>query len=218
MQTDGYGCILNSMNNMKPDKITTILLADVRPLEDAALFAQYLSGVNPERQRDIRKKRFARDRLLSLGGGVLLELLPAQWGIEAEIRHDGQGKPFAAQHPEMFLSLTHAYPYAAAMICDAPCGLDIESRSRNLAAISRRCYTAREMQYAGQAPGRITDIWCRKECIVKAHGLRDLRKIDTFAIPADYEYLSLPLPGYSFEILKKQGAYRFCVVRLDGKL
>ena len=82
------------MNNRKHGKQTTILLADVRPLEDASLFAQYLSGVNAERQRDIQQKRVPEDRRLSLGGGVLLNLLLAQWEIESEILHDPQGKPF----------------------------------------------------------------------------------------------------------------------------
>lgn len=205
------------MNNRKHGNQTTILLADVRPLEDASLFAQYLSGVNAERQRDIQQKRFPEDRRLSLGGGVLLNLLLAQWEIESEVLHDPQGKPFVEHHPEIFVSLTHAYPYAAAMICDAPCGLDIESRQRDLKAISRRCFNVRERQYAGEDPGRITDIWCRKECVIKFRGLQDVRRIDTFAIPADYEYLSLPLPGYSFEILKKQGDYRFFTVRLHGQ-
>ena len=53
--------------------------------------------------------------------------------------------------------------------------------------------------------------------MIKFRGLQDVRRIDTFAIPADYEYLSLPLPGYSFEILKKQGDYRFFTVRLHGQ-
>lgn len=203
------------MNYTKNCKQTTILLADVRALENPSLFAQYLSGVNAERQRDIQQKRFAEDRLLSLGGGVLLNLLLAQWEIASEILHDGQGKPFVEHHPEIFVSLTHAYPYAAAMICDAPCGLDIESRDRDLEAISRRYYNIREKQYAGEDPARITDIWCRKECFIKFCKPQDVRRIDTFAIPAEYEYLSLPLPGYSFEILKKKGDYRFRTIQFS---
>ena len=60
--------------------------------------------------------------------------------------------------------------------------LDIESRQRDLKAISRRCFNVRERQYAGEDPGRITDIWCRKECVIKFRGLQDVRRIDTFAI------------------------------------
>lgn len=202
------------MNRTECKKKTTIVLADVRALEDASLFAQYLSGVNAERRRDIQQKRFAQDRLLSLGGGLLLNLLLAQWGIASEILHNQQGKPFVKGHPGVFVSLTHAYPYAAAMICDAPCGLDLESRERDLKAVAGRCYNAREKGYAGNDPGKTTDIWCRKECMIKFQNPQDIRRIDTFAIPDDYEYVSLPLPGYSFEILKKKGDYLFRIVQL----
>lgn len=202
------------MNKTECKKKTIILLADVRSLENASLFAQYLSGVNAERRRDIQQKRYAKDRLLSLGGGLLLNLLLEQWEIASEILHDQHGKPFVKGHPEVFVSLTHAYPYAAAMICNAPCGLDMESRDRNLEAVARRYYNPREKAYAGNDPGKTTDIWCRKECVIKYHSPQDIGRIDTFAIPDDYEYLSLPLPGYSFEILKKKGDYLFRTVQL----
>ena len=197
------------MNNRKE---TTILLTDVRPFEHEALFFQYLSRVNAERQCDIEKKQCAYDRYLSLGGGLLLDQLLREWGVHAQIQHDEQGKPVVFQHPELYVSLTHAYPYAAAMISDAPCGLDLERRDLDLGAVARRYFNEQEKRYAGADQNRITDIWCRKECVIKYRGPRDIREIDTFAIAPDYEYISLPLAGFSFEILKKKGVYRFAEV------
>lgn len=200
------------MNNKKR---TAILLTDVRSLEDQALFLHYLSRVNAERRREVEEEQFADDRYLSLGGGALLDRLLTEWGIRGEIRHDEQGKPVVDRRPELYVSLTHAYPYAAAMISDAPCGLDIERRDRELEAVARRYYNEREKHYAGGDQDRITDVWCRKECVIKCWGPRDVREIDTFAIPPDHEYVSIPLPGYSFEVLKKKGSYLFRNVLLD---
>jgi len=195
------------MNNNK--KRTTILLTNVRIFEDTALFHYYLSKVNEERRCDIEHKRFAEDKFLSLGGGLLLDQLLMDWDIHSEIMHNEQGKPLVYKAPDVYVSLTHAYPYAAAMISDSPCGLDIERRNRNMEAVARRYYNDQEKRYAGNDQNRLTDIWCRKECFIKYSAPQDIRQIDTFSIPADYEYLSLPLPGYSFEILKRKGACLF---------
>lgn len=203
------------MNNDK--RCTTILLTNTRIFEDAALFHYYLSKVNEERRCDVKNRRFAEDRLLSLGGGLLLDQLLADWNINSEIVHNEQGKPLVYLYPNVYVSLTHAYPYAAAMISHAPCGLDIEGRDRNLEAVARRYYNEQEKGYAGNDQNRITDIWCRKECFIKCCGPQDVRQIDTFSIPADYEYISLPLQGYSFEILKKKGAYLFREICFPAK-
>ena len=195
------------MNNDKP--CTTILQTNVSIFQNAALFHYYLSYVNQERRCDIEQKHVAEDRHLSLGGGLLLDQLLADWNIHSQIVHNHQGKPLVYLHPHVYVSLTHAYPYAAAMISHAPCGLDIERQDRDLEAVARRYYNEQEKQYAGNDQNRLTNIWCRKECYIKTYGPRDVRLIDTFSIPADYEYLSLPLPGYSLEILKKKGPYQF---------
>lgn len=195
------------MNNDK--KHVTILLTNVSVFEDPALFHRCLSEVNEERRCDIENKNFAEDRLLSLGGGLLLGQLLMDWNIPSEIVHNAQGKPLVSGHPNVYISLTHTYPYAAAMISDAPCGLDIERRDRDLEAVARRYYNEREKRYAGNDQNRMTDVWCRKECFIKYCAPQDVRQIDTFSIPAGYEYLSLPLQGYSFEILKPKGAYQF---------
>lgn len=147
-----------------------------------------------------------------------MDRLLTGWEVRGEIRHNEWGKPVVDRHPEVHLSLTHAYPYAAAMISAAPCGLDLERRDRDLEAIARRYYNEREKRYAGEDRGRTTDVWCRKECVVKCLGVRDVREADAFAIPPDYGYLSIPLPGFSFEVLMGNGDYRFREVRLGVDL
>lgn len=197
------------MNNDFSKTNDTIFLADVRSLKDSSLFSFYLSKVSSERRRDIDTKQVEEDRLLSLGGGVLLDCLLEAWNVEDQVLHTAEGKPFACHHPEIHLSLTHAYPYAAAMISLFPCGLDIEQRDRDLEAVVRRYYTLPEKEFCQNDPCKITDIWCRKECWIKCYHPLDVRYIDTYSIPKDYEFVSLPLINYSFEVLKKKGDFHF---------
>ena len=192
-------------------------MADARSLLDKAVFSRLLPTVNAERQRDIAGKRFDEEKVLSLAGGLLLDMLLDRWNIPAEIEHDKQGKPRVRDHPEVYVSLTHSYPYAAAVISDRPCGIDLENRDRNLEAIARRYFTEGEKAYAGGAPARATDIWCRKECCIKYDKPRDVRLIDTFAIPKDYCYRSFPVEGFSLEVLAPRGACGFYEVTFEGE-
>ena len=87
------------MNNEKQRRCTTILLADARGLEDQAAFSHFLPTVNTERQRDIGCKRFDEEKVLSLAGGLLLDMLLDCWNIPAQIEHGRGGKPYL--HPHM---------------------------------------------------------------------------------------------------------------------
>ena len=197
------------MNNDFSKTITTIFLADVRPLKNNSLFSFYLSKVTPERRQDIERKHYEEDRLLSLGGGILLDHLLEKWAIGDQIVHNEQGKPLVLHHPDIHVSLTHSYPFAAAMISHSPCGLDIERRDRDLEAVARRYFTPDEKALCADNPDCRTDIWCRKECWIKCYYPQDVRHIDTCSIPEDYEFIHLLLPLYSFEILKKKGPFEF---------
>ena len=116
-------------------------MADARGLEDQAAFSHFLPTVNTERQRDIGCKRFDEEKVLSLAGGLLLDMLLDCWNIPAQIEHGRGGKPRVRNHPEVYVSLTHSYPYAAAVISDRPCGIDLERRDRELEAVARMYFT-----------------------------------------------------------------------------
>lgn len=197
------------MEKQNPLRLTTILLADVRPLENSDIFTYFFSRVNEERKRTIETIRFDEEKVMSLAGGVLLDGLLKLWDIDASVTHDDDGKPCVPGFPWVFLSLTHAYPYDAAVISNRPCGIDIENQSRDLTGIVRRYYLPSEQAYAAGNPARATDIWCRKECIIKYDRPRDIRQIDTFAIGQDYRYLPISLPGFSCQALIPRGEYRF---------
>ena len=184
-------------------------MADARGLEDQAAFSHFLPTVTTERQRDFGCKRFDAEKGLSRAGGLLVDMLLDCWNIPAQIEHGRGGKPRVRNHPEVYVSLTHSYPYAAAVISDRPCGIDLERRDRELEAVARRYFTQDEKAYSGGDRARTTDIWCRKECCIKYDKPRDVRFIDTFAIPEDYCYHSFPIEGFSFEVLAPRGDYMF---------
>lgn len=182
---------------------TTVLYTDATRIASPEVLDEALKMLNSERVTMTLGINTDEDKALSVAAGMLGNILLETNGIQSEILHDSDGKPYIKGHPELYISFTHCWPYAAAMISVFPCGLDIESRSADLELIRKRYYSDAEKEYASSKE-KTTDIWCRKESYIKYSHPQDVRDIDTFTIPEDYCYISVPLDCYSFEILTKK--------------
>lgn len=169
------------------------------------LFGELLAGLDPIRQEKTMARRRREDRLLSLAVGLLLRRCLRRWGIEEAPAYDGQGKPVIPGHPEVFVSATHCWPYAGAIISSSPCGIDLERR-RPMEAVVGRWFLPEEQALCRGDPAMAMDIWCRKECIIKCFGLRDWNRLDTFALPEGYVFTGVPLTGFSFQTLTQGDA------------
>lgn len=169
------------------------------------LFEGLLAGLDPIRQEKTMARRRREDRLLSLALGLLLRRCLRRWGIEEAPVYDGQGKPVIPGHPEVFVSATHCWPYAGAIISSCPCGIDLERR-RPMEAVVGRWFLPEEQALCRGDLAMAMDIWCRKECIIKCFGLRDWKCLDTFALPEGYVFAGVPLTGFSFQTLTRGNA------------
>ena len=85
------------------------------------------------------------------------------------------------------IAVSHAGGYAALMLCDVPCGLDIERADRDFTKTEERFLAPDERKLLESAGGLSAGIvWCAKEALYKWSGLggldwlRDIRitKID----------------------------------------
>lgn len=69
------------------------------------------------------------------------------------------------------ISLTHSYPYVAALLddkCD-PVGIDLEQRTPKLFNISRKFLTDQEMDFARNDLTKLCICWCVKEALYKIY-------------------------------------------------
>ena len=169
------------------------------------LFEGLLGGLDPIRQEKTMARRRREDRLLSLAVGLLLRRCLRRWGIAEAPAYDGQGKPVIPGHPEVFVSATHCWPYAGAIISSSPCGIDLERR-RPVEAVVGRWFLPEEQALCRGDPAVAMDIWCRKECIIKCFGLRDWKRLDTGILPEGYVFAGVPLTGFSFQTLTRGNA------------
>ena len=86
---------------------------------------------------------------------------------------DDHGKPHLRQN-ESHMSISHAYPYAAAIIdhCGST-GIDIEAPRDQIKRICHKFMSDTELNL-NQSIDRMTIIWAAKECLYKIYGRRQL--------------------------------------------
>ena len=113
----------------------------------------------------ICKKKNPRVRDASITAWRLLRFALDEAGIYApgNVVFTETGKPYLPDGPHF--SLSHSYSLAAALISDAPCGVDIEMIDARIAQkLAPRCLSANE------ADRDFFECWTRKECLAKLDG------------------------------------------------
>jgi len=84
-----------------------------------------------------------------------------------EFQQDDRNRPFLTDS-EWHISLTHAYPYAAATLRKhQPVGIDVEKKGRNIIPIAPRFLAGEELERWQSDEMAITRAWSAKEAIYK---------------------------------------------------
>ena len=113
------------MANTFDKPLVTIL--DTRTLEDPAAFQEAYAKVAPSRQKKVNNCRFPKDKRLCLGAGLLFVQELQKLGIfDAQIAYADSGKPYIANHPEVFFNLSHSGQYAACAFYHKEIGIDVQ--------------------------------------------------------------------------------------------
>ena len=170
--------------------------ADVRCLENEALFRERLGGLSPYRQQKIALLRHRKDKDRGLGAGLLLNHGLAVYGIQersAEYEIGEWGKPSLKYHPEIFFSLSHSGDYAVCTIGDKPVGTDIERVQEGKLKVADRFFAEEELKWLYAADEeeeqtlRMFRIWTMKESFLKAIGRGMSLSLKDFSIHVDEE-------------------------------
>ena len=177
----------------------------IRNLDHTQLFRHM-----PERMRRAEKYRFERDRLLCIGGGILIKHVV---GIrnESEIRLGQYGKPYAPGYPGF--NLSHSGEWCVLSKGDCEIGVDIEKiDEKNLSAASE-VYTPLELNWMNEDPlKRFYQLWTWKESLIKALGTGMALEPKTFNVLPFIEGQPVHMYGKSwFPASDCIAGYRFSV-------
>lgn len=159
--------------------MTKLLVSDVHPLDDPAVYHVLYSASSVQRRARADSFRFEKDRKLSVGATALLDRGLSDYGFrenEMTYGYNAHGKPCFVNAPEIHFSISHSGTKVAVAFSDNEVGCDIEKVGIVDLEIARRFFSEREFRtlVAGNnADERICEffrIWTMKESYMKASG------------------------------------------------
>ncbi|MDN4166513.1 4'-phosphopantetheinyl transferase superfamily protein [Cytophagales bacterium LB-30] len=129
-----------------------------------------------EWQQEYQQYKFEEKQKEWLAGRLCITALCTQHGIAmSHIEKDENGKPFLGGAPTVEISLSHAYPYAGAILhTSLPVGIDIEAPKEKMRRIIPRLCQESELEWAGNDLSRLSQLWSAKEVLYKIYAKRGL--------------------------------------------
>lgn len=156
-----------------------VLLLNTEIFQDSAVFEKAFADVSDRRKEKILSCRQKKDRLLSLGAGVLLDRALSAYGLREKdmaITAGPYGKPAFSDGKPFAFSLSHSGERALLAVSDSTVGCDIEKIREIDLRIADRFFSESENAYIRTAAGkeeakrRFFRVWVRKESYLKALG------------------------------------------------
>lgn len=127
------------------------------------------------RREKVMQYRFEKDRLLSLGAGLLAAYALGQYGLQdLTLDCSSTGKPSLRYGNGLHFNLSHSGKYVVCAVSHFPVGVDVEQVKPLNAAVVQRCLTAQEQCWLTQQEDwnrAFTRLWTRKESYLKCLGL-----------------------------------------------
>lgn len=168
----------------------SVYSAEVLCLNDEDVFKSACEKVNPQRRLKIDRLKFKKDKLLSLGAGLLLKKAFRDFGIDYEnavFSENEYGKPYI-KNSDIQFSLSHCGTYAMCAVSDTAVGCDIEYVTDFDIRIAEKffCKTEYERLALISDKAERQDLffryWTLKESFVKALGRGLSIPLDSFRI------------------------------------
>ncbi len=170
--------------------------ADFSSMDVEALIDKYSDKVDLHRLSKITRTQPPVARVRSLLAGYLLQVaVKEHLGIEDEeqvldlqYRYGAQGKPYLADYPQLYFSLSHSGSLVACAVSKQEIGLDVQEHVKIKSGLAKRFFTKDECALLhGQADAKAYErlffrLWSIKESYIKFTGLGMKQGLDSFVI------------------------------------
>lgn len=148
---------------------------DVSVLADPDLMRRAMAALPwAERSDKAVRYRFAKDRRLSVGAGLLAAHMLRQAGAhDLTLGYGEHGKPFLACDPRIHFNLSHSGHLAVCAVAHVPVGVDVEVVCDHGQDVAERCFQPCELDWMHKEADRaqaFTRLWTRKESLIKLTG------------------------------------------------
>ena len=194
------------MGGISTDITTKIYAANVRELENEALYDNAYHKVTEERRKKTDSFRFQKDRLLSLGAELLLMHGLKQKGInlmEMNYHSGANGKPYLKGRQDIYFNLSHSEDVAVCAISLWEIGCDIEKISDIRLNIAKKYFCESEYDLIASQKTQEAKremffrLWTLKESYIKTTGMGMRMPMNSFCINFNTNGIEVKQkPGY----------------------
>lgn len=123
--------------------------------DGARVLAAHIDGTG-------REGRQARER------AAVAALLAHACGSGLTLAHRPDGAPYVPERPEIYISVSHSWHYAAIALAPYPVGIDVEEPRGQLLRVAPRVLSEAELSSCA-APDALLEAWTVKEALYKLH-------------------------------------------------
>lgn len=153
----------------------SLYIMDVSALNDKEKFESCYYTMPLRRRLKIDGYRFMKDKLLSLGAGILLKNALSSNGISPDrLIFNENDKPLISDCNDFFFNLSHSGSIAACAVSDRTVGVDVEQEQHFDENFAKSIYLPDEIEYINSHyddPDRyFTKLWTIKESVMKFIG------------------------------------------------
>lgn len=168
-----------------------VYVADVEPLADPGKYWAAYGKVSEARRKKTDRFRFASDKRLSLGAGLLLQKVLERAGIlDREIGVMPNGKPYLKNTKDWFFNLSHSGTKVLCALAREPVGCDIERMENPPLELAPKVFSSQEQNQLFSLNGEAQrqyfyKLWTGKESYLKmtGEGLRHMPADFTISVP-----------------------------------
>lgn len=159
-------------------------------LDDSDTFFGFYEKLSNKRRQKIDGFRMKKDKLLSLGAGILINKGLETYGLRernVRIAEGKYGKPYFPDYPDIHFSVSHSEKMVIAVFADTEVGCDIEYMDSVNLELSEKFFCNSEYEFImghkeQERKEAFYRIWTLKESFVKAVGCGMMLPMDEFNI------------------------------------
>lgn len=120
--------------------------------------------------------RLERKRLEWLAGRLAIRSLCEHVNMPYHgVKKDEYGKPWLIDSPRTEISLTHSFPYVAAVLDPSkPVGIDLEQPKEKLIRVAHKFLSEEELEFLKGNVQKLCVAWCAKEALYKLYSKKQL--------------------------------------------
>lgn len=167
----------------------TVYAIDCTPWLEEQAIENAFPYLNEKRNRRIRRLRVPLKRAQCVAAGLLLTKVLGINGVAPTLAYGENGKPYLADNPDTYFSITHSDKWVFLAVSDSEVGIDAQAPRKVCPRLAARSTTAEELAWVKlDTEPHFTRLWTMKEAYLKFTGTGltvPIREVTISVPPAD---------------------------------